>query len=111
MSYVTRGNIQIELKTGNEDVVIKINPVQGYAVKHEKEDWTVFIKDDPKAQSLDARVFKTTQSFTTAKDSCFIQALVSAALQQTVIEIRIKEPNSQKIESIKLPGTLGSDKA
>ena len=119
MSYVTQGKVQVELKTAdNKNIYIWIHPVQGYAVKHEKEDRIVFIDDGPENQPLDAIVFKTTQIFSADKD--LAQPLAHAAFKQIVIEIKIKErpissspPGSDpiEIESIRIPGTFGSDKA
>jgi len=116
MSYVTRGNVQVELKTGTKDkIYIRINPVQGYAVKHEKNDWIVFINDDSDVHSLEvtvlaAQLFKKTHVFTTS-DSRFVQPLLDSALKQSVIEIKIKKPDSFEIESIKIPALLGSETA
>src|SRR5436190_6953339 len=124
MSYVTRGNVQVELKTGTKGkIYIRIHPVQGYAVKHDKEDWIVFISinDDPKVQSLGAVAFKRTQRFTTTTEF-FAQSLIDTALKQTVIEIKITDAEAEKarspssspldpieIEFIKIPATLGSE--
>lgn len=125
MSYVTRGKVQVELKTGNDEIEIRIDPVQEYAVKHKKDALIVFIDDiddGPENQPLDAIAFKNTQKFTTKCTKCcdIARVLTNAAFKQIVIEIKIKEkpilsspPGSDpiEIESIRIPGTFGSDKA
>jgi hypothetical protein len=130
MPYVTRGKVQVELKAGNGEIEVRIDPIQDYTVKHEKDNLTVFISinDDLNVQPLRAIAFKKTQRFRTTKES-LVQPLTYAALKQIAIEIKIPDAAAVRacsppcsplesttsdpieIESIKIPGTLGSDKA
>lgn len=124
MSYVTQGTVQVELKT-ETDIKIRINPTQEYTVKREKQDYIVFIQDDPKAHP-EAQIYEKNTIFTTTittKNSLFVQSLIDAAFQQIKIEIKAAlklsaKEKSQKpqtpapssisieIESIKIPALL-----
>ena len=65
--YVTQGIIQVELKT--DAVVISINPIQGFSVKHGKEDYIVFLPEtvSPTRAFDEALIFKRTQHFKVGK--------------------------------------------
>ena len=118
MSYVTQGTVQVGIKTVRvkhgkkfkveNNIEIQINPAQEYTVKHNKNDYIIFIDTGP---VLKAIVFKKTQSFTT-KNLGFIQYLTNAAFKSTKIEIEIRDPRSGsaptkiEIESLKIPAPL-----
>src|SRR5437764_9222173 len=106
MSYVTQGTIQVEI-ISETDIEMKINPVPDYTVKHEKQDYILFIHDDIR----NAKLSEKTQPFT-IKQPPFIQHLIAAAVKQIKIEIKIKDlprsspkPISIEIESIRIPPT------
>jgi hypothetical protein len=131
MAYVTQGTVQVELKNQTDKtqtITIRINPTQDYVVKRGKEDYIVFIQDDPKAHP-EAKVFERNTIFTTT-NPFFVQSLINGAFQQTKIEIKVafeqdeKEGKNKKfptpeanssasplsisivIESVKIPATL-----
>ena len=108
MSYVTRGRVQVELKAGNDEIEIRIDPVQDYSVKHEKDDLIVFVNDDPNVQPLRGVAFIKTQRFRTAEKS-LLQLLIDVALHQKAIEIKISNDEVKKAQKVKKAPKSGSD--
>ena len=108
MSYVTRARVQVELKAGNDEIEIRIDPVQDYSVKHEKDDLIVFVNDDPNVKPLRGVAFIKTQRFRTAEKS-LLQLLIDAALHQKAIEIKISNDEVKKAQKVKKAPKSGSD--
>lgn len=104
MTYVTWGTVQITASV-ESDFKIKINPHQDYSVKHNKENYIIFM---PNGNSIsDAKVFKTkeVETLVIKKAKPLIHALIQAVANNTNIEIVVKIDNSNKItiESITIP--------
>jgi hypothetical protein len=114
MRFVTQGTVQIEVKH-NDVYVIRINPVQDYAVKHNSDVFIVFVpetKDAGKCQPRHSYLFKRCQEFDV--DVKLGHTLIHAAIANTKVEIIIEDCTSPPalctIQSIKIPATLLPDK-
>ncbi|HEY6348784.1 MAG TPA: hypothetical protein VI636_05180 [Candidatus Angelobacter sp.] len=104
MAYVTQGTIQVELKNG-ADTEVRINPAEEYRVVHNSKAFIVFI-DETNDPTPKARLFKQTDIFT-AK-SLLVHGVISAAIQQVKIEIKINS-RTRNIVSFKIPATLSDN--
>ena len=103
--YVTQGKVQMEFKADG-NILVRINPIQDYSVKHNGKAFTIFVHYDPKEKEseLAAKIFDATYSF--AVDDKFLTALLEAATKEIKIEITIEGSNPSIIKSLKIPATL-----
>jgi hypothetical protein len=111
MSYVTQGTVQVERRTKTEADIF-IAPTPDYAVKHNEQEYIVFV--DAESQPPQSRLFETKTKVCTIqkktkgfaiKEEHFIEMLTEAAFKTTRIEIRMND-DCTKIEAIKIPAML-----
>jgi hypothetical protein len=117
MEYVTQGTVQVALKQNASDVeyVVRINPTQDYAVKRNSHVFILFIPEplpEDRLHPCEGRLFSTSHGF--AVDANLGQSLSQAAIANSKVEIIIADstspPDGWKIQSIKIPASLPSDK-
>jgi hypothetical protein len=108
MMYVTRGTVQVELKTpSGTPIEIRINPIQEFTVKYDGKDYIIFMPDGA-TPPPEAKAFEKMQTFSAHPD--LKQALTDAALNSSRVEIKVdfsKTPGT--IVSIKIPASFRLD--
>jgi len=102
MSYVTQGTVQVERRTKTEADIF-ITPTPDYAVKHNEQEYIVFV--DAESQPPQSILFETKTKGFAIKEEHFIEMLTEAAFKTTRIEIRMND-NCTKIEAVKIPAML-----
>lgn len=109
MAYVTQGTVQaitIPTTAGVSELEIKINPRQDYAVKHNGNNYILFMPVGPGAGAKVLEVSAATGR-PDVKDSVLVEALINAAFNSTNIEIMVDIVGKDiSIKSIKIPATL-----
>ncbi len=104
--YVTQGIVQVEIN--DTDQLVRINPSQNYAVKHNGKNYIIFM---PVVASANATVFEVVEVFTATGRPDVTMALINAASNSTNINIVVEFPNTSSstniaIKSIKIPATF-----
>lgn len=106
--YVTRGTVQITMAAAViGDLEIKINPSQGYAVKHIKKDYIIFMPNNV-AVNVNAKVFEApTKAKLPVTNNALVQASIDAAFKSTNIEIVVNiDENNITVQSIIIPASF-----
>jgi hypothetical protein len=97
--YVTQGTVQIERLTETKAEIF-INPASDYAVKHNEEDYIVFVGAG--FPRLESRLFDRKKKSFTVQQGYFIEMLTKAAFARTKIEIKM-DAGCTKIMALKIP--------
>jgi hypothetical protein len=116
--YVTQGTVQVEIESAH--LLIRINPNQDYAVKHNEKSYIIFMpKDTTLGLALttvlvNAKILEKSSKEVIIhgqNDDRLAQALTKAAFDKTNIEIvvDIDQHDNITVKSIKIPATLRSD--
>jgi hypothetical protein len=126
-TYVTRGTIQVEINCNTSPKNVKISPTPDYSIKHDKQDYLVFVEKKEKNGTEEKKgtekesdtvylkngiVFTKDQAFPI--DESMLSGIMMVALQRIAIEIEIEikdesaikvSENDLKITTIRIPAT------
>ncbi|MGH9480732.1 MAG: hypothetical protein ACRD1L_01460 [Terriglobales bacterium] len=101
--YVTRGTVQLTVKSCGDPRKVRVTPTQDYAVKHREKTWIVLFPSKlPKADaSANAVIVPTDEQRFTAEAALDV-LLAKAAVQGIEVELGINR-KTKAIMSVTLP--------